>query len=75
MPENMTLRDWFAGMALQGLLASGEAGPAGANDAAGRRNAFVDHAYFYADSMLAKKESPQRNPNTPMARASNLSLP
>jgi hypothetical protein len=61
MPENMTLRDWFAGMALQGLLASGElasgeAGPAGVKDAAARPNAFVAQGYFYADSMLAKKK-------------------
>jgi hypothetical protein len=63
MPENMTLRDWLAGMALQGLLASGEAVPAagakavpaGVKDAA-RRSALVALAYGYADSMLAKKE-------------------
>ena len=46
--EGMTLRDWFAGMALQGIIASGRV--------------CVDHAdaardaYCYADAMLAARE-------------------
>ncbi len=45
--SGMTLRDWFAGQALQGLLAC-----AGTN---GADRAFAGWAYDYADAMIAKR--------------------
>ena len=49
--EGMSLRDWFAGQALAGLLASGpyDCGPSG----------IAHDAYQIADAMLtARKETP-----------------
>jgi hypothetical protein len=45
----MTLRDWLAGMALQGLLASTKT-----NDAL----VIAKDAYIIADAMLAEKNKP-----------------
>lgn len=42
----MSLRDWFAGMALQGMLASPDTSPIHGSDALAR------FAYQYADAML-----------------------
>lgn len=51
----MSLRDWFAGMALQGLLAH-VIGVEGAN---GRASKYAERSYQYADAMLAaRKEKP-----------------
>jgi hypothetical protein len=44
----MSLRDWFAGMALQGMLACPES--------MGGINQFAECAYEYADAMLAERE-------------------
>lgn len=46
--SGMTLRDWFAGKALQGLLASGDE----------QCEAFAEaahYSYAYADAMLAER--------------------
>lgn len=42
----MSLRDWFAGMAMLGLLASGP----------GTQCGTADLAYRFADAMLAERE-------------------
>lgn len=47
MAANMTLREWYAGMALQGLLA-------GTKTSDGQ--AIVKDAYALADAMMAKRE-------------------
>lgn len=44
--EGMTLRDWFAGQALTGLLAS---------DMLADNERFAQAAYTYADAMLAAR--------------------
>ena len=44
----MSLRDWFAGMALQGLLA--------APSTSGNAEQFAGVAYCHADAMLAERE-------------------
>jgi len=46
-PVGMTLRDWFAGMALQGLLACSTVN--------GAPKDLVMDAYDYADMMLAER--------------------
>ena len=43
----MTLRDWFAGKALQGMLADPER--------RGSYGEFAKHAYAFADAMLAER--------------------
>jgi hypothetical protein len=43
----MTLRDWFAGQALAGLLAD--------SDMASTPTGFAEGAYQYADAMLAER--------------------
>ena len=48
----MSLRDWFAGMALQGLLAH-VIGVEGAN---GRVSKYAERSYQYADAMLAARK-------------------
>lgn len=47
--EGMSLRDWFAGQALAGMLANQRGGldPIAAH---------AEHAYLYADAMLAERE-------------------
>jgi hypothetical protein len=47
--SGMTLRDWFAGMALQGLCSSGRASEY-------KTSEISDAAYSLADSMLAERE-------------------
>lgn len=49
--EGMLLRDWFAGMALQGLLASGVS----KDVPRALRRDIADRAYLYADAMLFAK--------------------
>ncbi|HEX8555238.1 MAG TPA: hypothetical protein VF695_11070 [Sphingomonas sp.] len=49
----MTLRDWFAGQALGGMLASEAGIPSYPNDWAGER------AYLLADAMLAFRSEPR----------------
>ncbi len=46
--EGMTLRDWFAGHALAGML--------GYAHRSGRFEAFATDAYIYADMMLAARK-------------------
>ena len=48
--SGMSLRDWFAGMAMQGLLASQ------APDYSMRDEQIVSRAYTAADMMLAERE-------------------
>ena len=45
--EGMTLRDWFAGQALAGMLAYPES--------SGTIEAFAKYAYQYADAMMAER--------------------
>lgn len=45
--NGMTLRDWFAGMALQGLLS---------DNINASHDDFAKHAFKYADAMLAERE-------------------
>ena len=47
--EGMTLRDWFAGQALAGLMADPSMG--------GSRIPFAELAYNYADAMLKAREA------------------
>lgn len=49
----MTLRDWFAGQALQGLLASGP------HDINPRE--YAQDSYEYADAMLAARQEGARH--------------
>jgi hypothetical protein len=49
LTHGMTLRDWFAGMALQGLLASTKT-----NDAL----VIAKDAYIIADAMIAESNKP-----------------
>ena len=60
LERGMSLRDWFAGMALQGIIAFHEGDYPEAPQAA-------QWAYFYADAMLAERNK-QSNP-TPSAIA------
>ena len=46
--ESMTLRDWFAGQALAGML--------GYEHRSGRFETFATDAYIYADAMLAARK-------------------
>ena len=46
-PTGMTLRDWFAGMAMQGLVSSPRSIP---------RATIAEHAYLMADAMIAERE-------------------
>lgn len=49
--DGMSLRDWFAGMALQGFLASQHEGWSGTQDTT------VRFAFEYADAMLAQRKA------------------
>ncbi len=51
----MTLRDWFAGMALQGMLARGPIPPDEPDLTA---DEYTDGAYAYADAMLTERKQP-----------------
>jgi hypothetical protein len=52
-PNGMSLRDWFAAAALQGLLAH----LIGVENANGKASKYAERAYEYADAMLvARKE-------------------
>lgn len=59
----MTLRDWFAGQALQGIIASGYGGGAAhvRDMADGVAGAAIPSAaaYVYADAMLAARKKDQ----------------
>jgi len=50
----MTLRDWFAGQALVGLLSSGK----WHNDGTGFEEFIATHAANIADAMLAERSKP-----------------
>ena len=55
MQEGMTLRDWFAGMALQGYLAGRNHHPT--SDPSGfEATKSAKQCYGYADAMLAARE-------------------
>ena len=47
----MTLRDWFAGQALAGMLAN--------THIVGTINRIAEHAYHYADAMLTARHGEQ----------------
>lgn len=53
-PNGMSLRDWFAGMALQGLLSNNETSYTPAENA--------KEAYSFAAAMLAAREHVAENP-------------
>lgn len=48
--EGMSLRDWFAGQAIQGLIASNDA------EAGDRVEELPAYAYSIADAMLAERK-------------------
>jgi len=50
--RDMTLRDWYAGMAMQGLTANG----ADSSEADSGWNWFAGEAYSMADAMLKARE-------------------
>jgi len=51
--EGMSLRDYFAGCALQGMLANGRSvDRRGLND----KQFFIDWAFRYADAMISQRE-------------------
>jgi len=52
-PDNIELRDWFAGMALNGMISD-----KGINsEALHEQNIpFIEMAYIYADKMLKERE-------------------
>jgi hypothetical protein len=53
-PPGMSLRDWFAGQALAGILAGGFADTIPHDDANGGQDAAF-FAYQYADAMLMER--------------------
>lgn len=55
-PEGgLSIRDWFAGMALQGLLAH----IVGVENANGRASKYAERSYQYADAMLEARKGVQ----------------
>ena len=52
----MSLRDWFAGMALQGLLAA-EAHPRSIGTTYELQEQIPEHAYKFADAMIAERNN------------------
>lgn len=56
--SGISLRDWFAGMALQGLLSNGNAQvvKAFSRHAESADVAFAESAYNFADAMIAERE-------------------
>ena len=51
--DGMSLRDWFAGMAMQGLIASPRGTPNGAD---ATDTYYAEMAYIMADAMIAERE-------------------
>ena len=51
--QGMTLRDWFAGMALQGILSSAMEHWDGSGD----EQKFANISYQYADAMLKARDT------------------
>lgn len=49
--DGMSLRDWFAGLAMQGLIASNDPG------AGDRLDEIPQYAYGIADAMIAARET------------------
>jgi len=54
-PEGMSLRDWFAGMALQGLLACPQVRQV-TKPLKDESTVIASEAFDYADAMLAERE-------------------
>lgn len=52
--EGMTLRDWFAGQALVGMLASAPV----ADRSKPKHRGWAENAYLFADAMLAERSKP-----------------
>ncbi len=56
-PKDMDLRDWFAGQALMGLLASIKVGPPINPDMSAQQlEPYTKRAYDFADGMLRERE-------------------
>lgn len=53
-PVGMSLRDWFAGMALQGIMANGDWSKSPNRETF--EASYSKYAYDYADAMLAERE-------------------
>ena len=51
--HGLTIRDWFAGMAMQGLIASPRGTPNGAD---ATDTYYAEMAYIMADAMIAERE-------------------
>ena len=60
-PQGMSLRDYFAAAALQGILAGGFADTIPHDDVGGGRDAAF-FAYQYADAMLAARDTQEEQP-------------
>jgi hypothetical protein len=58
--SGMSLRDWFAGMALQGLVSSAGAGIFTAGEVP--RYEIASYSYKYADAMIAAREAKEEAP-------------
>jgi hypothetical protein len=57
--QGLDLRDWFAGQALEGLLAGPNAPKkSGAESAEQYANRVAEEAYLFADAMLQAKARP-----------------
>ncbi len=52
--HGMTLRDWFAGQALVGMLASAPV----ADRSKPKHRGWAENAYLFADAMLAERSKP-----------------
>lgn len=65
--DEVTLRDWLAGMALQGFLAAGRSQDGGYGDICDAETA-ADYAYDQADAMLKRRESQPTYANAAYAR-------
>lgn len=57
-PNGMTLRDWFAGQALTGMLAHGTRYRPRPGDPENWHEAIAKEAFEIADAMLAEREKP-----------------
>jgi hypothetical protein len=53
--HGMTLRDWFAGVAMQGMMANSEGAPSLVAEAKSPSKAIAGMAYMIADEMLAAR--------------------
>lgn len=53
--HGMTLRDWFAGMAMQGMMANADSAPDSVAAAKSPSEAIAGMAYMIADAMIERR--------------------